>query len=92
MNPPVQLSTWIGMTTGTLKWVMHHRANGDFPSSSPESIDLLIGPEGGLSDEEVSAANAAGFQSLRLGPRVLRTETAPVVALSVIAARWGDFE
>jgi 16S rRNA (uracil1498-N3)-methyltransferase len=92
VNPPIQLSTWIGMTSGTLKWVMHHQANGDFPSSSPESIDLLIGPEGGLSDEEVGAANVAGFQSLQLGPRVLRTETAPVVALSVIAARWGDFE
>jgi len=92
VNPPIQLSTWIGMTSGTLKWVMHHQASGDFPSSSPESIDLLIGPEGGLSDEEVGAANVAGFQSLQLGPRVLRTETAPVVALSVIAARWGDFE
>ncbi|EQL42790.1 hypothetical protein M770_34685 (plasmid) [Pseudomonas aeruginosa VRFPA03] len=48
-------------------------------------------PEGGLSDAEVEQAQAAGFHAARLGPRVLRTETAPVVALAVAQQLWGDF-
>jgi 16S rRNA (uracil1498-N3)-methyltransferase len=51
---------------------------------------LLIGPEGGLQDEELVATEKAGFMPVRLGPRVLRTETAAVVALSVLQALWGD--
>ncbi|MBF3255007.1 RsmE family RNA methyltransferase, partial [Pseudomonas aeruginosa] len=54
-------------------------------------LAFLVGPEGGLSDAEVEQAQAAGFHSARLGPRVLRTETAPVVALAVAQQLWGDF-
>ena len=54
-------------------------------------IALLIGPEGGLSDTEVSLAKSAQFQPLCLGPRVLRTETATIAALSVLQATIGDF-
>ena len=57
----------------------------------PRSLAFLIGPEGGLSDDEVERARAAGFHPARLGPRVLRTETAPVVALAVAQQLWGDF-
>jgi 16S rRNA (uracil1498-N3)-methyltransferase len=53
-------------------------------------VALLIGPEGGLADEEMTAARGHGFDVLQLGPRVLRTETAPVVALSALGAHWGD--
>jgi 16S rRNA (uracil1498-N3)-methyltransferase len=53
-------------------------------------VELLIGPEGGLDDAEIDAAAAAGFTPVRLGPRVLRTETAGVVALAVLQALWGD--
>lgn len=55
-------------------------------------IDLLIGPEGGLDDSEIKQAKQANFKSVSLGPRVLRTETAAVVALSVLQAGWGDFK
>ncbi len=58
----------------------------------PNKVELLIGPEGGLDDDELSAARAAGFTPVRLGPRVLRTETAAVVALSVLQALWGDLQ
>lgn len=51
---------------------------------------LLIGPEGGLSAAELDQAAAAGFRRLRLGPRVLRTETAAIVALTVLQVRFGD--
>ena len=61
-------------------------------SSLPSKVDLLIGPEGGLDDEELTAAQKAGFMPVRLGPRVLRTETAAVVALTVLQALWGDLQ
>ena len=51
---------------------------------------LLIGPEGGFSDSEISAALEAGFRHHTLGPRVLRTETAPLAAIAIAQARWGD--
>ncbi|HEX2495112.1 MAG TPA: 16S rRNA (uracil(1498)-N(3))-methyltransferase [Steroidobacter sp.] len=58
----------------------------------PSRVELLIGPEGGLDDGELIAARAAGFTPVRLGPRVLRTETAAVAALSVLQALWGDLQ
>jgi len=55
-------------------------------------VELLIGPEGGLDDAEIDAATRAGFAPVRLGPRVLRTETAGIVALTVLQALWGDLQ
>ncbi|MGQ0587267.1 MAG: 16S rRNA (uracil(1498)-N(3))-methyltransferase [Gammaproteobacteria bacterium] len=57
-----------------------------------QPVVLLVGPEGGLSEVEVKLADLAGFVGLPLGPRVLRTETAGVVALSVVQSKWGDFK
>ena len=54
------------------------------------AVDLLIGPEGGFDDDELAVARAAGFRPVRLGPRVLRTETAGLVALAVLQSHWGD--
>jgi 16S rRNA (uracil1498-N3)-methyltransferase len=61
-------------------------------ASLSNKIELLIGPEGGLDDDELISAQKAGFMPVRLGPRVLRTETAAVVALSVLQALWGDLQ
>ena len=55
------------------------------------TISVLVGPEGGLSDSEQEAARRDGFQAVRLGPRVLRAETAPLAALASIQALVGDF-
>jgi 16S rRNA (uracil1498-N3)-methyltransferase len=55
------------------------------------SISLAVGPEGGFSDEEVAQAQHHGFRCCRLGPRVLRAETAPLAALAAIQAVAGDF-
>jgi 16S rRNA (uracil1498-N3)-methyltransferase len=57
----------------------------------PGSIILLVGPEGGLTESEVAAAEAVGYRAWTLGPRILRTETAPLAALSVLQYLWGDF-
>ena len=51
---------------------------------------VLVGPEGGITGEEISVAREHGFEAVSLGPRTLRTETAAVVALSVAQALWGD--
>lgn len=55
-----------------------------------QPIDLLIGPEGGFSEDEYALADAAGFVPIGLGPRILRTETAAIVALTVLQHRLGD--
>ena len=55
-----------------------------------KAITVLIGPEGGLEDVEQEAALAAGFKAVRLGPRVLRTETAAIAALTIIQHHFGD--
>jgi 16S rRNA (uracil1498-N3)-methyltransferase len=60
----------------------------DLPASS--AVTLLIGPEGGLAAAEQSAALAAQFRGLSLGPRILRTETAALAALAVIQQQLGD--
>lgn len=55
------------------------------------AIELLIGPEKGLTDAELASARTAGFRAVRLGPRVLRTETAGIAALAALQALGGDF-
>jgi len=54
-------------------------------------VTLLVGPEGGLAGHERAAAERAGFKPVRLGPRVLRTETAPLAAIAMLQTLWGDF-
>ncbi len=54
-------------------------------------VVILTGPEGGLSETELNFVEARGFMRVRLGPRILRTETAPVAALAALQALWGDF-
>jgi 16S rRNA (uracil1498-N3)-methyltransferase len=54
-------------------------------------VVVMIGPEGGWEEGEIQAAQVAGFQPIRLGPRVLRTETAGAAVLAAMQARWGDF-
>ena len=55
------------------------------------AVTVLIGPEGGLTEEEQERAVAAGFIGVRLGPRVLRTETAAIAALALLHREFGDF-
>lgn len=87
---PVPLSAWVQEQVTDAKLFLHHREIGAVPETRPTSIALLVGPEGGLSDVDRNHARDAGFIGVKLGPRVLRTETAPLVALSILGARWGD--
>lgn len=60
------------------------------PPQPGQPVWLVIGPEGGLSERDIACARAAGFTGLRLGPRVLRTETAGLAAIVAMQALWGD--
>ncbi len=91
IHSPVLLADWLQQSEAELKLVLHPVAEPLASHAKPGTLAFLIGPEGGLSDAEVAQAKAAGFHAARLGPRVLRTETAPVVALSVAQQLWGDF-
>ncbi|MEZ5502095.1 MAG: 16S rRNA (uracil(1498)-N(3))-methyltransferase [Halioglobus sp.] len=85
------LEAWLHSTAAERKYVLHHRAPGvPRANAAPASIALLVGPEGGLSEREIASAEQAGYSSLRLGPRVLRTETAPLAAIAILQAYWGD--
>ena len=85
---------WLARPGGGVGFVLSPYAGAslsDFaPPESDTTVRLLVGPEGGLAPREVERARDAGFTGLRLGPRVLRTETVALVALSVLQARWGD--
>jgi len=92
---PLKLAQYLDQVDCELKLVLHHRTELDLRQlqrerGRPQSALLLVGPEGGLSGAEIDAALARDFLPLRLGPRVLRTETAPVAALSVLQFQWGD--
>jgi 16S rRNA (uracil1498-N3)-methyltransferase len=86
------LTAWLQTTVAEKKLVLHHRANAalDTTAPRPSSVALLIGPEGGLSDVEIDAAERRQFAPLQLGQRVLRTETAPLAAISILQFLWGD--
>lgn len=79
---------------GALALVLHESADRpitDLPVAQAESIILAVGPEGGVSDDELDALTSAGAIPVRLGPTVLRTSTAAAVALGalgVLTARW----
>lgn len=55
------------------------------------AIEIFIGPEGGLNDEEIQSLADAGFTSISFGPRILRTETAGPAVISAVQTLWGDF-
>lgn len=93
LHPTLNLSEALNKSSETLKLVLHHRAAKNIKELNEQvsSIALLIGPEGGLAEQEITQAQHCGFISSLIGPRVLRTETAPLVALSLLQAKWGDF-
>ena len=92
IHQPVLLSQWLEQVEAQQKLVLHpHNTVRLTELATPNSCALLIGPEGGLTDAEVNAAQTQGFQAMLLGPRILRTETAPVASLSLLQHLWGDY-
>ena len=92
LDPATNLSEWLAISSADIRLLA-------VPGSSPiprskslvNSVSLLTGPEGGFSEAEETEAIKAGFNTVTFGERVLRAETAPVVALSVSHQVWGSF-
>ena len=99
LHTPLGIDQWLDQQTSQpdhLKLVL--RANGENFSEiatavtlTPKHASVLIGPEGGLSEAEIAQAEQVGFIASGFGARILRTETAPIVALSLLQSQWGDF-
>lgn len=92
--PLEKLENWLARPAhGALRLMLAPDAEQTLAAVAPPvgEIQLLIGSEGGLDPQEVLAAKQAGFQAVRMGPRILRTETAGLAALAAMQALWGDF-
>ena len=94
VDPPVALNDWLGANQGrdSTQLVLDPHGGAALAGiAAPETkLCLMIGPEGGFSDKEIGDAHAAGFTSVTLGPRILRTETAAVAAVTLAQLRFGD--
>lgn len=93
VHPPMPFAEAISRAcNGTLNVMLDAKTETGLPvtGAAPALVRLLIGPEGGLSEAEREAALAQNFKPMRLGPRILRTETAAVAALAVLQHQWGD--
>ena len=91
IQPLTSLAEWVGSVSAERKFVLHHRAGPPGQAQGdPHSVALLVGPEGGLTAAEIERAGLCRFTPLRLGARVMRTETAPVAAIAILQSRWGD--
>lgn len=92
VRPTLAFQAWIAEPASLPRWML---APGGEPLAArgapPPELELVVGPEGGLSDRELDLAQTRNFIPVGLGPRVLRTETAPLAALAALHALWGDF-
>lgn len=93
LEAAMTLEEWLAQERRGPAYILQPGANPDnFVGTDNKITDvsLAIGPEGGFSQEEVELALSEGFVGMPLGPRVLRTETAPVAAISILQWHWGD--
>lgn len=92
INEVEQLESWCRKETTATKLTLHPRAKYSINTlpNDISNIHLLIGPEGGFTDEEVELTKTLKFTETLLGPRVLRTETAALTAITALQCRFGD--
>ena len=92
VRPTLGFMSWAAVPSEVTRWMLDPEgAPISAQAGPPEPLELLVGPEGGFSEREREILVAHGVLGIALGPRVLRTETAALVALSSIHALWGDF-
>lgn len=92
IRPVMALEDWCGEPTDGLKLNLHPRASHSINTlpQPVKQVRLLIGPEGGLSPDEITRTANHGFTDILLGPRVLRTETTALTAITALQVRFGD--
>ena len=93
LRPTLAFRDWAAQPSQAERWMLAPGATESLAARPPPAgpVELLVGPEGGLSERELDIAATIGFAALSLGPRVLRAETAPLAALAAVQALWGDF-
>ncbi len=93
VRPTLAFRDWAAQPSRAGRWMLLPGAPESLAARAAPvgPVELLVGPEGGLSERELDIAATVGFTALSLGPRVLRAETAPIAALAAIQALWGDF-
>jgi len=92
VKPTISFQSWIVAAGETPRWILVPEGTPIRSLAAPEGpFELLVGPEGGLSERERELAAGAGCAPVSLGRRVLRTETAALAALAAAHALWGDF-
>jgi len=93
LAPLENLENWLARpANGTLRLILAPDAEQALVDLPPvTNVQMLIGAEGGLDPQEIVAAQQVGFKAVRMGPRILRTETAGLAALAAMQALWGDF-
>lgn len=92
LHKAMSLHEWLAQSTNQLRITLHPQAEKRMQDIKPDQhgFRLLIGPEGGLSDNEIYQSSESGFATALLGPRVLRTETAALTAITVLQSHFGD--
>jgi 16S rRNA (uracil1498-N3)-methyltransferase len=91
VRPAQGVSQWLEAWTGSgIVFAPDAQCSLAALAQPPAPVALLIGPEGGFDEREMRAARARDFHPVRLGPRVLRTETAAAASLAVLQSMWGD--
>ncbi len=94
VEAPVTLKEWFGSAPANVDAQLILQPGAAMPlaaiSAPPTKVCLLIGPEGGFSDNEYEDAEVVGFRPVAIGPRILRTETAAIAALAILQSLWGD--
>ena len=92
VRPNLGFMSWLAVPAETTRWMLDPGAPPlTAHPEAPSPLELVVGPEGGFSEREHELLVARGALGVSLGPRVLRTETAPLAALAAIHALWGDF-
>ncbi|OGT29988.1 MAG: 16S rRNA (uracil(1498)-N(3))-methyltransferase [Gammaproteobacteria bacterium RIFCSPHIGHO2_12_FULL_35_23] len=91
LNQPIQFADWVSARNEALKLILHPYHATKLLAKEISTTALLIGPEGGFSNPEVDFAVKQGFQAIQLGPRILRTETATIAAITLVQCQLGDF-
>lgn len=96
MHPPMDILTWLQhmSTSSNSKYILLPQGATCLPKQgAPQgTATLLIGAEGGFTQTESDTALRCGFAPIRLGPRIMRTETAAVASLTALQLLWGDFQ
>ena len=93
IRPLMKLQDWCAEDDGAIKLNLHPRAQHSIktlPMIPKDGVRLLIGSEGGLSEQEIVQTQQNGFTEILLGKRVLRTETASLAAISALQIYFGD--